>query len=122
MLKKKDVKKTIISILATFSLTACATLTTGCKAPSFDQVVRRAWSFEFQECRCQWYDLNNQTKVSDFITCEEFRQTYFPDKPQLPNYAYCDDLVGFNAKLWATHLTPKGKEIRRWAEDECESR
>lgn len=32
---------------------------------------------------------------------------------------YCDDLVGFSAKTWATRITPWMKELRRFLKDKC---
>ena len=108
--------KSILSTLVMFSSIGCAT---GCKgAPQFDNKVRKVWSFEFG-CGCQLYDLNTVTPITEALPCEKFSEKYYPGKPIQENYTYCDDLVGFNFKDVAEHITPKAKELSRWAQDRC---
>ena len=91
----------------------------GCKsAPQFDNKIRLFWSLEFG-CGCQLYDLNNQAPITETLPCEQWHAKYNPGVPVKENALYCDDLVGFNFKDVAEHITPKGKELRRWAEDRC---
>lgn len=85
-----------------------------CSAPQFKNEVRRVWSVQFRECRCQNYDLNNTRELDSLIPCEKFF-----NNDNLPNYMYCDDLVGFNAEAWALRITPKMKEVHRWVQDSC---
>ena len=86
----------------------------GCNAPRFENQVRRVWSVKFNECLCQNYDMNEVKNIDELIPCEIFYGV-----PKVENSVFCDDLVGFQAKAWATSITPKAREIRRWAQDSC---
>ena len=107
----KRITKTLIAILLVTS--------SGCNAPQLKNQVRRAWSTQFNKCFCQWYNLNEVRKVTDFEPCDEFYSSNFPNLPVQDNPEYCDDLVGFSAPIWAKQVTPWGKEVRRWGEDTC---
>lgn len=73
--------------------------------PKFEVYERRAWSFQFNQCFCQSYDLNSATPISEMKECA---------------LSKCDDIVGFAAKDWAEGITPKAKEILRYGKDNCE--
>jgi hypothetical protein len=90
-------KKVIASTLVAFSLA-------GCQVPEFREVTRRVWSFKFDQCYCQAYDLNNPGPLEELYKCEK---------------RFCDDILGFSADEWALDITPTGKELRRWGQDEC---
>ena len=109
--------RSILSILVMSSALGCAT---GClkKAPQFKTQIRKVWSIEFG-CGCQLYDLNNVVKLTDMDDCVLFYEKYFPKAPVKENALHCDDLIGFDFDKVATEITPKGKEINRWAEDRC---
>jgi hypothetical protein len=107
MLKKTTTSALILLALATFS---------ACKGPQIKNQVRRVWSVQFDTCYCQWYNLNEVRKVTDFVPCADFYALNFPD---LPPQEYCDDLVGFSAPIWAKQITPWGKEVLRWGKDTC---
>ena len=110
MLKKKITKTLILIVLVTFS---------ACNAPQIKNQVRKVWSTQFNTCYCQWYNLNEIKKVTDFKPCDEFYLDNFPDLPTQDNPEYCDDLVGFSAPIWAKKITPWGKEVRRYGADTC---
>lgn len=74
-----------------------------CKAPSIDTQIRKAWSFKFEQCYCQKYDLNKIEPLENFYRCGE---------------SNCEDLVGFSAEDWTDEITPWGRELRRYGEDE----
>ena len=97
-----------------------------CKAPQFENQIRRSWSVKFSLCACQWYDQNKFEKISKLIPCEKFFEQNFPCKdgqaegcfdPTIPNYMYCDDLIGYSKEDWALKITPKGRELRRFLID-----
>ena len=75
--------------------------------------VRRVWSRQFNECRCQWYSFKDVKSTTKLVRCEDFFSEYFPDKESLANEEYCDDLVGFSAESWAQNITPRGRESKR---------
>jgi hypothetical protein len=52
----------------------------------------------------QKYSINEVKNKEDFYQVDD---------------SYCDDLVGFSANDWAKHITPTGKELRQWGEQEC---
>lgn len=104
-------KKLISNILIGFSLQACATI------PEFDPEIRRTWSVQFNRCYCATFDLNISEAQDDLLPCEDYFNKHYPDQELKPNYMYCDDLIGFNAKAWAIRITPKIKEIRRFLND-----
>lgn len=87
--------------------------------PQFKTEVRRLWSWKFNTCYCQFYDGNNVEALGKFKRCESFFAEHFPDQDILPNESYCNDLVGFSKEAWAKHITPKAREIKRWAQDNC---
>ena len=45
-----------------------------CKSPQFDPQIRRVWSVHFNECSCQWYDLNKVKVLSDEEKEEQEKQ------------------------------------------------
>jgi hypothetical protein len=44
----------------------------GCKAPQIKLKPRRVWSFNFNKCFCQWYDLNKIEKKTNLVDCNKF--------------------------------------------------
>ena len=112
--------KIICVICLIFSVAAC-------NAPQFKKQVRRVWSVHFNLCACQWYDQNKFEKISDLTDCIEFFRSNFEpcelDKKDncfdssIPNYMYCDDLIGYSKEDWAVKITPKGKELYRFLKD-----
>lgn len=101
MLKKITISLIILSIFQ------------GCKAPEFKPQVRRLWSDQFQTCFCQNYDINKASNLDDFVPCDLFFDS------EEPNRSFCDDLIGFNVASWAKEITPKAREVIRWAKDSC---
>ncbi len=92
MLRKKILS---ISILSLFL---------GCETPQFkDPLYRRVWSQQFG-CMVQKYSINDMKNLENFYEVDD---------------SYCDDLVGFSANDWAKHITPKAKELIKYAEQEC---
>lgn len=79
-------------------------LLVACKAPSIKPQLRRVWSFQFEKCFCQMYDLNNIEPLENLQECPDI---------------FCDDLVGFSAETWAKEITPWGRELKAYGEDEC---
>lgn len=79
-------------------------LLVACKAPSIDPQIRSIWSFEFDQCYCQLYDLNKIEPLEPLYKCD---------------FTFCEDLVGFKANIWTNEITPWGKEVRAYGEDEC---
>ena len=108
----KELKKKAISILI-------LVLLVGCKAPQIDNQIRRVYSIDFNGCFCQWYNLNEVRPVTDLQSCSSFYELNFPDIPPRSELEYCNDLVGFDARIWAERITPWGKELRRFGEDAC---
>ena len=92
MLKKLVINTSILSLFL------------ACNTPQFKEpLYRRAYSSQFG-CLIQKYSLNQVKNLEDFYEADD---------------SYCDDLVGFSAKDWAKHITPTGKEIIRWGQQEC---
>lgn len=76
-----------------------------CKAPSIKPQLRAVWSFSFNQCYCQMYDLNNIKPLEELYACD---------------FSYCDDLVGFSFESWSKDITPWAKELSKWGEDSCD--
>lgn len=89
--------------IKTVILIALVTLS-GCKIPEYRVMDRCVYSLEFNVCACQQYDLNKLKPLTEMEEVEMSR---------------CDDLIGFNLKDWTEEITPKGKEIFNWVEDNC---
>lgn len=123
-----------------FSFLLVLLLVSGCNCLKIKNDVRRAWSFQFNECRCQWYSFKNIKPLTKYIPCEDFfaqfrdnvdviksceRESYRKKNPEfcfvLPNKQYCDGLSGFSPKAWAKNITPRAKESKRCFEDTCQS-
>ena len=104
--------KKLIGILLVLSSCVCNPI-------KFDRDVRRVLSFKFNECRCQWYNLNEAEEETLLEPCEDFFAREYPNQPIKPNLAYCDDLVGFNKNSWAGNISPKARKIIRAYKDEC---
>lgn len=109
-LKKKATKTSILLILVAFS---------SCKAPTIKNQIRRVYSIDFNACFCQWYNLNEARPVTELLRCDDFYELNFPDINLKPELEYCNDLVGFNAQIWAERITPWANELRRYGEDTC---
>ena len=105
--------------------------------PKFEKDIRRV--FFNGQCRCQWYDLNKVEPISKLQRCEDFfspiREEYsekcksgkyaekYPDRCfELANQDYCNLLLGFSDYSWAENVTPKGREIMRWGQDNCNAK
>ena len=58
----------------------------------------------FGKCRVHNYDLMNVSRISEA-----------QDLPAIE----CDDLVGFFPESWAVDITPWGRELKKFGEDEC---
>ena len=58
----------------------------------------------FGKCRIHTYDIMNVQRISP---AEDF--------PAIE----CDDLTGFFPESWAKDITPWGRELKRYGEDEC---
>ena len=86
-------------------LTLLATLN-ACKIPEYremDRCVFTRLNGEFI-CGCQRYDLNKFKALS---------------KMEEVDISVCEDMLGFNVKDWTEEITPKGKEIYNWINDNC---
>lgn len=106
-------KRIIGIILVVLSLYSCKS------APTFEPQIRRVLSFTFKKCKCQWYDLNNFEPKTGLVLCEDFFKEFFPDLPVKPNMLYCNNLMGFNQRAVHEYITPKGKDVLRWGDDNC---
>ena len=91
------IRKIILILLVTLS---------GCKIPQYRVMDRCVYSIEFGVCACQQYDLNEFKPISELEEVEITR---------------CDDLLGFNVKDWTEEVTPKGREIYNWVNDNCKT-
>ena len=78
-------------------LSACA-----CGVPKIEPQERCVVSFTFDKCRCHMYDIMSHERVSDAYDMD---------------VEYCDDVIGFRAKVWLEEITPWMKELFRWWED-----
>lgn len=92
--------KTGIIALLMISSVACRTI----GQPVIKPQERCALSFQFNKCRCHLYDLAKAVRVSE--------PADFP-------LEYCEDLVGFSAKSWASDITPWARESIRFYNDTC---
>jgi hypothetical protein len=90
-------------VIKMITLILLATLN-ACKIPEYRIMDRCVYSLEFNICACQQYDLNSFKPLTDMQEVEMVR---------------CDDLIGFNVKEWTEEITPKGKEIYNWVNDNC---
>jgi hypothetical protein len=78
-----------------------------CNSPQFkDPLYRRVWSKQFG-CLIQKYSINDIKNLEDFYEVDD---------------SYCDDLIGFSVEDWAKHITPTGRELRKWGAQECDNR
>lgn len=93
-------------------------LFSSCNVPKIENQVRKVWSVQFRTCYCQWYDLNKVKYKTKMKRCDDFYFKNFPQEPQKPNDMYCDDLVGFDAEVWAKKITPWGREVYRYGRDQ----
>ena len=95
MQKTNRIKMIILIALAMLS---------GCKIPEYRVMNRCVYSVQFDLCACQEYDLNSLEPIT------EMKET---------DLAMCDDLIGFNVFDWTDEITPKGREIYNWVNDNC---
>lgn len=58
-------------------------------------------------CACVMYDINEFRPVGEGY--------------EMPA-SHCDDLTGFHFNEWATHIVPKGRELKRFLERRCRYR
>ena len=86
-------------------LTLLATLNS-CKIPEYREMDRCVFTRINGEpiCACQRYDLN------EFKPLTKMEET---------DLTFCEDMLGFNVKDWTEEITPKGKEIYNWINDNC---
>ena len=67
--------------------------------------MRIVWSFNFNKCYCQLYDLNRLEPLEKLKECE---------------IEYCDDLIGFTPEAWGKKITPWGRELYRFSRANCD--
>jgi hypothetical protein len=78
----------------------------GCMIPEYREMDRYAVTKINGELICarQRYDLNKFEKINNFVQVD---------------FSFCEDMLGFSLKDWTEEVTPKGREIYNWVNDNC---
>ena len=121
-------------IIKTLMLIGVTLAVSSCNCFKVKDDIRRIYSFEFSQCRCQTYSFRKARELDSPVPCEDYfqpiRKKYekkcrkekfskrYPERCHvLLNEQYCDDLVGFSINSWAENITPKMRESIACFED-----